>query len=90
MAEALLAMALFLLLLLLAGMLRVLRGPTMADRMMTAQLFGTTAVAILLLLSFAFEVPALVDVGLVMGLLALIAAVAFVRLRNPGAGDDDA
>lgn len=43
------ALALFLLLNLGAGMWRVLRGPTASDRMLAAQLFGTTAVAILLL-----------------------------------------
>ena len=45
------ALALFLLLNRGAGMWRVLRGPTAADRMLAAQLFGTTAVAILLLLA---------------------------------------
>ena len=40
-----LALALFLMLNLGAGMWRVLRGPTAADRMLAAQLFGTTAVA---------------------------------------------
>ena len=45
------SLALFLLLNLGAGMWRVLRGPTPADRMLAAQLFGTTAVAILLLLA---------------------------------------
>ena len=89
MSATLVAMAMFLLLLLLAGMLRVLRGPSDADRMMMAQLFGTTAVAILLLLSFALDAPALVDVALVMALLAAIAAIAFVREdENPGANHD--
>jgi multicomponent Na+:H+ antiporter subunit F len=37
-----LALALFLMLNLGAGMWRVLRGPTAADRMLVAQLFGTT------------------------------------------------
>jgi len=46
-----LGMALFLLLTLVVGMWRVLRGPTLADRMLAGQLFGTTAVACLLLLA---------------------------------------
>jgi len=45
------ALALFLMLNLGAGMWRVLGGRTAADRMLAAQLFGTTAVAILLLLA---------------------------------------
>lgn len=72
-------MALLLLLTLVAGLWRVLRGPTPADRMLAAQLFGTTAVACMLLLSQAFEYPALRDVALVFALLAAVTAVAFVR-----------
>jgi multicomponent Na+:H+ antiporter subunit F len=74
-----LALALFLLLNLGAGMWRVLRGPTAADRMLAAQLFGTTAVAILLLLAEASGSAALRDVALVFALLAAVTAVAFVR-----------
>lgn len=89
MSTILLSMAVFLLLLLLGGMYRVLRGPSDADRMMAAQLYGTTAVAILLLLSFALEAPALIDVALVMALLAAIATIAFVRVgRGAGVRDD--
>ena len=89
MSETLMATAVFLLVLLLAGMIRILRGPTDADRMMAAQLFGTTAVAILFLLSFALNAPALIDVALVMALLAAVAAVAFVRRAWTGAREDD-
>ncbi|MCU7817985.1 MAG: hypothetical protein KZQ56_09075 [gamma proteobacterium symbiont of Lucinoma myriamae] len=41
----------------MAGLWRVLRGPTSAARMLAAQLFGTTAVACVLLLAQAFERP---------------------------------
>ena len=78
-----LALALFLLLNLSAGMWRVLRGPTAADRMLAAQLFGTTAVAILLLLAQANTNAALRDVALVFALLAAMTAVAFVRRAWP-------
>ncbi|GJL77431.1 MAG: hypothetical protein NPINA01_04200 [Nitrospinaceae bacterium] len=74
-----LALALFLLVNLGAGMWRILRGPTAADRMMAAQLFGTTAVAVLLLLAQATGKPALSDVALVFALLAAVTTVAFVR-----------
>jgi multicomponent Na+:H+ antiporter subunit F len=47
-----------------AGMWRVLRGPTAADRMLAAQLFGTNnAVAILLLLAEVTDSAALRDVS---------------------------
>ncbi|WP_038051146.1 monovalent cation/H+ antiporter complex subunit F [Thioalkalivibrio sp. ALJ1] len=74
-----LAAALFLLATILLGLIRVLRGPGSGDRMLAAQLFGTTGVTILLLLSIALGESALVDVALVFALLAVVAAVAFVR-----------
>ena len=44
---------------LLLGLIRVLRGPEAGDRMMAAQLIGTTGVGILLLLSLLLNQPAL-------------------------------
>lgn len=78
-----LVLVLFLLLNLAAGMWRVLLGPTAADRMMAAQLFGTTAVAVLLLLGQVEGRSALHDVALVFALLAAVTAVAFVRRAWP-------
>jgi multicomponent Na+:H+ antiporter subunit F len=80
------SLALFLLLNLGAGMWRVLRGPTEADRMLAAQLFGTTAVAVLLLLAQSSGETSFLDVALVFALLAAVTAVAFV-LRAWGAPD---
>ncbi|WP_422126485.1 monovalent cation/H+ antiporter complex subunit F [Thioalkalivibrio sulfidiphilus] len=89
MSGFLLASALFLLITIAAGMVRVLRGPTDGDRMLAAQLFGTTGVAILLLLAEALAMPALVDVALVFALLAAVATVAFVRQRGGQESRDD-
>jgi len=86
MQTLLLALALFLLLNLAAGLWRVLRGPTPADRMLAAQLFGTTAVATLLLLAQHHGNAALRDVALVFALLAAVTAVAFVRRAWPRQG----
>jgi len=87
-----LAVALVLLLSVVLGLLRVVRGPTAADRMLAAQLFGTTGVAILLLLGRALEVPAFWDVALVFAVLAGITGVAFVRrhaIRDPRSAPED-
>jgi len=83
-----LALAVFLLLNLGAGMWRVLRGPSAADRMLAAQLFGTTAVAVLVLLGQAMESTALLDVALLFALLAAVTAVAFVRRAWPETNND--
>ncbi|RUO30304.1 monovalent cation/H+ antiporter complex subunit F [Aliidiomarina soli] len=75
--------AALLLVTLLAGLIRIWRGPNPADRMLAAQLFGTTGVAILLVLAQAMQTPALNDVALVLALLAVVAMVAFVRRARP-------
>ncbi len=82
------AMAILLLLQVLVGLWRVLRGPTPPDRMTCAQLFGTMGVAVLLLLAQATGVAALRDAALVFALLGALAAVAFVARVWPRAGDD--
>lgn len=69
---------------LVLGLVRVARGPEPADRMLAVLLFGTTGVAILLLLAEAQDRPPLRDVALVLTLLASVAGVAFVRY-----GDQD-
>ncbi len=74
-----LGFALFLLLNLLGGLARILRGPTRSDRLLAALLFGTTGVAVLLTLAAALERPALRDVALVFALLAPVNTVVFVR-----------
>lgn len=73
------SLALLLLLTIVAGLLRIMWGPTGADRMMAAQLFGTCGVAILLLLAKGFDFPVIEDVALVFALLAALSTVAFVR-----------
>jgi multicomponent Na+:H+ antiporter subunit F len=88
MSLLLLGIASFLLLNLAAGLWRVMRGPTAADRMLAAQLFGTTAVAVLLLLAEGMGEAALRDIALVFALLAAVAAVAFVqRVWSRGGAD---
>lgn len=68
-----------LLLTLVGGLVRALRGPTLEDRMLAVQLLGTGGVALLLLLAIALQQPALVDVALVLALLAAVAAAALTR-----------
>ncbi len=80
-----LALALVLLVTMAAGLIRVMIGPTAADRMMAAQLLGTSGIGVLALLAPALGVPALFDVGLIFALLAAVSVAAFTRRR---AGQD--
>jgi multicomponent Na+:H+ antiporter subunit F len=71
------------------GIYQVIRGPTPGDRMLASQLFGTTAVAVLVLFAEVRGNAALVDVALVFALLAAVTAVAFVRCARPEENGDD-
>ncbi|WP_277831058.1 monovalent cation/H+ antiporter complex subunit F [Thauera mechernichensis] len=78
------AFSLLLLLSLVLGLLRVWKGPGFADRMLAAQLLGTTGVAMLVLLADPLGLAALRDVALVLALLAVLAVLAFVaRVWDP-------
>ena len=75
----LMSIALFLLANLVVALIAAARGPTPADRMLTALLIGTTGTGILVLLAQAMHLPALVDVALVLALLAAIGGIAFAK-----------
>lgn len=87
MTEFLLVSALVVLLAVAGGLVRVLRGPGMADRVMAAQLLGTGGIAVLLLVGAATATPGLADAGLTLALLAAFATVALVR-GAPGESED--
>jgi len=83
-----LPLALFLLVNLVVALMRAARGPTPADRMLTALLFGSTGVGVLALLATAGGTPALVDVALTLALLAAIAGIAFARRAWQAGGEE--
>ena len=69
-----------LLLTLIIGLWRVLRGSRRVDRLLAVQLFGTTGSAILLVLAQWQGAPALRDAALVLALLAAMISAALVQL----------
>jgi multicomponent Na+:H+ antiporter subunit F len=81
-ASSVLLPAMLLLLLTLAvGLVRALRGPSLQDRMLSILLIGSGGVALLLLMSGFLNMPALIDVALVLALLAVLAAAALTRIE---------
>lgn len=74
-----LVLSVFLLANLFVTLVRVVRGPTSADRLLAALLFGTTGVTILLLLAYSHGGSALIDVALIFALLAAITGAAFAQ-----------
>lgn len=82
--------ALFLLVTVAVSLVRIYIGPSRAERMMSAQLAGTSGVGVILLLASVEQNAAIIDVALVLALLAAFAAIAFVKATTPdGAGDPE-
>ena len=79
MTSFLFAAAIFVLVMEALGLVRILRGPANADRILSVQLIGSGGVAVLLLLSAATQTPAIRDVALMLALLATFVSVAFLR-----------
>ena len=79
MADFLMTAAGFVVVTVALGLVRILRGPGDADRIMAAQLLGTGGIAALLLWGEAMDAPAAADVALTLALLAAFVSVAFVR-----------
>ena len=94
MSGFLLSVALFVLATVALGLIRVLAGPSAADRVMAIQLLGTGGVAATLLIAVATGATAAIDVALTIALLAAFAVVAFVLAAsepeaNEREADDD-
>jgi multicomponent Na+:H+ antiporter subunit F len=81
--------AFFLLLNLVAALERAARGPTPADRMVAALLFGSTGVGTLALMAFAGGAKPLIDVALILALLAAITGIAFAQRAWVAEGEDE-
>ncbi len=77
MADFLLGAAIFAVVTVAVALVRILRGPGDAERMMAAQLLGTGGVGALLLFGAATGAGSAIDVALTLALLAAFAAVAF-------------
>jgi multicomponent Na+:H+ antiporter subunit F len=73
------AATVFVLAMVALGLLCILRGPSDADRMMSAQLFGSGGIAALLLFEGATGLSPIIDVALTLAVLAAFASLAFVK-----------
>ncbi len=72
-------LAAVLVLTMLGGLWRMLRGPTRADRLLPVQLFGSTATALLLVMAQDQQLPALRDVALVLAALGVVLPAALAE-----------
>lgn len=58
---------------------RIVRGPTLPDRVVAIDLIATVAVGVLATSAIAFDQPALLQPALVLGLITFLGTVAFAR-----------
>lgn len=79
----------------LLGLLRAVIGPTVYDRILAANVFGTKAVLFIALIGFLAGRPAFLDIALVYALINFSGTVAVLKLTHYGefgagqqAGDD--
>lgn len=60
-------------------LVRLVRGPHFADRVVAVDLLATLAVAFLGVFAVGVDQPVLIDVGLALALVSFVATVAFAR-----------
>jgi multicomponent Na+:H+ antiporter subunit F len=90
MADFLLGASVLILAMVALGLVRILRGPDNADRIMAAQLLGTGGIAAVLLVGAATGEDATIDVALTLALLAAFASFGFVKAQAaPDARTED-
>ena len=61
-------------------MVRAIRGPRFADRIMAINMIGTMIIAIMALLSVVLDADYLIDISIAYALLSFIAVVVLTRL----------
>ncbi|GGB43495.1 hypothetical protein GCM10011502_16030 [Oceanisphaera marina] len=70
--------------------IRLLRGPTLPDRVVALEVIASMTVGFIMLYSISYDVPQLIDVALVLALTSFMTAVGFARyLERGGQRHDD-
>lgn len=73
--------------------IRVLKGPTIFDRVVAGNSIGTLSVLLLAVMGYVFGRPAFIDLAITYALLNVIGTIAvlkFFRYGDLGAGEDEA
>jgi multicomponent Na+:H+ antiporter subunit F len=77
-ALALLVAALFI------SFYRLVRGPSLPDRVVALDLFGTLSVGFIAVYSIISDQPVFLDVAIVLALIAFLGTIAFARYVEKG------
>lgn len=69
---------------------RALRGPTIYDRVLAVNLFGTKTALLLAVMSFLFNRPDFLDLSLAYALINMVGVLAVLQFiqMNPGKADE--
>lgn len=85
MLEIVLPIALFCMALSMIGLIyRVIKGPTIPDRVIALDAMGINLVAIIALISIVLKTHAFLEIILLIGILAFIGTVAFSKYLEKG------
>lgn len=82
------SVSIFLLLNIGMGLFRVWRGPTVADRLLTTQLFGTTGMAILMIYAGYLQELTLLNVAITFNVLAILLVICLVQVWKGKRGEN--
>ncbi|MGC9400969.1 MULTISPECIES: monovalent cation/H+ antiporter complex subunit F [Vibrio] len=75
---------------LLLSSVRLLKGPSLPDRVVALELMASITVGLVVLYSIAHSEPKFIDVAIVLALTSFLAAVGFSRyLEQRGIREDD-
>ncbi|MGF1694071.1 cation:proton antiporter [Vibrio kyushuensis] len=75
---------------LLFASVRLLKGPSLPDRVVALELMASLTVGMVVLYGMAYDQPKFIDVAIVLALTSFLAAVGFSRyLEHRGIRDDD-
>lgn len=73
---------------LLFALIRLTRGPSLPDRVVALDLIAILAVGMIVLEGFAYRLPVLLDVAIVVALVAFAGTVAFAKYLERRIGPD--
>ena len=63
---------------------RLIKGPTIYDRVLAGNAIGSKAVVILVLIGFVYGRPHFLDLAVVYTLINFVATIAFLKYREMG------
>jgi multicomponent Na+:H+ antiporter subunit F len=74
---------------LVLSFVRLVRGPSLPDRVVALELLASITVGFATIYALTSDNPAFLDVAMVLALTAFLAAIAFARLMERGGHRDD-